>query len=267
VLFAVNVSTLLPVLVVDGLNTAVTPTGRLRACSSTAPLNPFAGVMVIVLVAVLLRVMLMMGVEVVTVKLAAPPTVNATAVVCVKLPETPVMITVAVPAAAVLETVSVSVLVAVVLAGLNDAVTPLGNPLAERLTAPAKPLLGDTVIVLLPVAPCLMLKLLATADSAKSAAAAAVTVSVTVAVCVRLPETPLTVTVATPTAALLEAVSVSVLDPVVLAGLNDAVTPLGRPFAERLTALLKPLMGITVTVLLPPAPCTTLRLLGEADSE
>jgi len=60
-------------------------------------------------------------------------------VVFVKLPEVPVMVTMTVPVAAVLLAVSVNVLVLVVLLGLNDAVTPLGRPDADKLTLPLKP--------------------------------------------------------------------------------------------------------------------------------
>ena len=63
------------------------------------------------------------------------------------------------------------------------------------------------------------------------------------------------------------AVKVSVLDVVLLVGLNDAVTPLGRPEALKATLPVNPLSGLTVTVLLPDAPCRMLRLLGEAESE
>ena len=69
------------------------------------------------------------------------------------LPEVPVTVTVAVPTAAVLLAVKVNVLVGLVfevtftLAGLNDAVTPLGRPDAERVTVPPKPFNGATVIV------------------------------------------------------------------------------------------------------------------------
>jgi hypothetical protein len=49
------------------------------------------------------------------------------------------MVTVAFPKVAELLAVSVSVLVEVVLAGLNEAVTPLGNPEADRLTALVNP--------------------------------------------------------------------------------------------------------------------------------
>ena len=69
-----------------------------------------------------------------------------------------------------------------------------------------------------------------------------------------------------PSVAVLLVVSVSVLVAVVLLGLNPAVTPLGKPVAERLTLPLKPFSGVTVMVLVPLALCATLRLLGEADS-
>jgi len=85
-----------------------------------------------------------------------------------------------------------------------------------------------------------------------------VTVSVKVAVWVRLPDVPVTVTVAEPTVAALEAVSVNTLLLVALAGLKDAVTPEGRPLAERATDPLKLLSGVTVMVLVPDAPATTL---------
>lgn len=69
-----------------------------------------------------------------------------------------------VPVAAVLLTVSVNVLVLAVLPGLNDAVTPLGRPDADRLTLPLKPLCGVTVMVLVPLAPCRIAKLFGDAD-------------------------------------------------------------------------------------------------------
>ena len=57
-----------------------------------------------------------------------------------KLPDVPVIATVTVPVAAVLLAVNVNELVLVVLLGLNDALTPLGNPVADKLTLPLKPL-------------------------------------------------------------------------------------------------------------------------------
>ena len=68
------------------------------------------------------------------------------------------MVTVTVPVAAVLLVVSVNVLVLVVLVGLNDAVTPLGKPDTDKLTWALKPFCGVTVIVLAPLAPCLIVR-------------------------------------------------------------------------------------------------------------
>jgi hypothetical protein len=79
-------------------------------------------------------------------------------------------------------------------------------------------------------------------------------VNVNVAVWVRLPEMPVTVIVVGPTVAVLDAVSVKMLVVVVLVGLKEAVTPAGRPVADRPTAPPKPLMSVTATELVPLAP-------------
>lgn len=79
------------------------------------------------------------------------------------------------------------------------------------------------------------------------------------------PDAPETVTVTVPVVALVLAASVNVLVFAVLLGLNDAVTPLGKPDADKLTLPLKPPCGMTEMVLVPLAPWTSLRLLGEAD--
>ena len=65
----------------------------------------------------------------------------------------PVIVTLVVPTAAVPDTVSVNVLVDVVVAGLNDAVTPLGKPEADKLTLSLKPLSGVMLMVLEPLLP------------------------------------------------------------------------------------------------------------------
>src|SRR5258708_2958323 len=93
------------------------------------------------------------------------------------------------------------------------------------------------------------------------------TVREIVVVFVKLPDTPVTVTVTVPVVAVLLAVSVNVLLLAVLVGLNVAVTPLGRPDADKLTLLLKPFSGVTVMVLAPVVPCTIVTLLGEEESE
>jgi hypothetical protein len=86
-----------------------------------------------------------------------------------------------------------------------------------------------------------------------------------VVVFVRLPEVPVIVTVTVPVLAVPLAASVTVLVPVAGLGLNDAVTPLGKPDADKLTLPLKPLCGVTVTVLVPLLPCAMLRLPGDAE--
>lgn len=55
-----------------------------------------------------------------------------------------------------------------------------------------------------------------------------------------LPDVPLTVTVTVPVVAVVLAVTVKVLALAVLVGLKDAVTPLGRPEADKLTLPVKP---------------------------
>ena len=192
-------------------------------------------------------------------------TVKLTAVVLTRFPDVPVTVTFAVPVVAVPLAVSVSVLVPVVLVGLNDAVTPLGNPDADKLTLPLKPFCGVTVIVLVPLVPCTIVKLFGAGERTKLPCG--FTVRETVAVLVKLPEVPVTVTVAVPVIAVPLAVRVNVLVPVVLAGLNDAVTPLGRPDADKLTLPLKPFCGVTVIVLVPLVPCVMARLFGDAESE
>jgi hypothetical protein len=185
-------------------------------------------------------------------------------VVFVKLPDTPVTVTVTVPVAAVLLPVSVKVLLPVVLVGLNDAVTPLGRPDADKLTLLLKPFCGVTVMALVPVVPCTIFRLFGAAERTKFGGSA--TVRETVVLFVKLPDVPVTVTVTVPVAAVLLAVSVNVLLLAVLLGLNDAVTPLGRPDADKLTLPLKPFCGVTVMVLAPLPPWVIVRLLGDAES-
>ena len=159
--------------------------------------------------------------------------------VLVRPSDMPVTVTVAVPVVAVPLAVNVNVLVLLALVGLNDAVTPLGIPEANKLTVPVKPFRDVTVIVLAPVAPCTSARPFGDAESVKLPWG--LTVRESVAVFVKLPDVPVIVTVAVPVVATLLAVSVKVLEPVVLLGLNDAVTPLGIPEAVKLTLPLKPI--------------------------
>ena len=92
-------------------------------------------------------------------------------------------------------------------------------------------------------------------------------VRATVAVCVRLPEVPVMVIVAGPRVAVPDAVRVSLLLVVALAGLNDAVTPAGIPLADKATEPLKLLIGVIVMVLVVAPPWTAVTVVGEAETE
>ena len=81
------------------------------------------------------------------------------------------------------------------------------------------------------------------------------------------PEIPVTVIVAVPTVAVLLAVSVSSLDPVIMLGLKEAVTPLGNPEAARLTLLLNPPASVKVIVFVPEDTCSMERVGIEAESQ
>ena len=86
-----------------------------------------------------------------------------------------------------------------------------------------------------------------------------------VPVSVRLPDVPVIVRVYCPTAAVLLAVSVSELFPVVGFGVKaDAVTPLGTPDTARFTLPVKPYSGVTVIVDVPEPPWTIPNDLGDA---
>jgi hypothetical protein len=174
------------------------------------------------------------------------------------------------PTVAVLEAVRVSTLVlAVVGLGLKLGVTPLGSPVAERVTPEANPLAGVTVIVsLLLVVPCVMDNVPVVGESEK--VGAAVTVSAMVVVLVNEPELPVMVTVTgPPRVAVLDAVKVSTLVLAVVGlGLKLAVTPLGRPLAESVTPEANPLAGVTVMVsLVLVAPCAmdNVPVVGESE--
>lgn len=82
-----------------------------------------------------------------------------------------------------------------------------------------------------------------------------------------MPEVPVIVIVLVPVVAVLLAVNVRTLDPVVGFVPNEAVTPLGRAELESVTDPVKPPEGVTEIVLLPLVPCFTVKLLGEADNE
>jgi hypothetical protein len=271
---SVKVLEFVGLVVVGGLKEAVTPLGNPEADKLTLPVKPFCGETVTVLPPLAPWTIDKVFGEAEREKFGtrAAVTVRLTVVVLVKVPEVPVMVTVAVPIVAVLLAVSVKVLEfvgLVVLTGLKEAVTPAGKPDAAKLTPLLKPFTGTTAMVLVPLVPCVMVTLLGEAEREKLGTGAAVTVRLMVVVFVKPPEDPVMMTVAVPATAVLLTVSVKVLEfagLVVMVGLKEAVTPLGNPEAEKLTLPLKPLSEPTETVLVPLAPCMTVKVLGDAES-
>jgi hypothetical protein len=188
-------------------------------------------------------------------------TVTLNAAEWLTVPEVPVSVTTAVPAAAELLAVRVTVLVASAPAGVNARVTPFGKPVAVRVTLPLKPLTGAEVRFTEPAPPWGTLTVAGATEKLKFGTA---TATLMVAVLVRPLEEPVIVATVVPATALEAAVKVTVLVPVVLAGLKDAVTPLGKFDAVKPTLLLKPLSGFTVRVLVAVPPGARLMLVGDA---
>lgn len=171
-----------------------------------------------------------------------------------------------VPVVAVLLAVKVRTLVEVVGLVPNEAVTPDGRAEFESVTLPVKPPDGVTVIVELPLLPCVTLKLLGEADNEKFGVAVAFTVNEIDVVWLSVPDVPVIVTDVVPVVAVELAVKVTTLLPVVGFVPKLAVTPEGRADVDRVTLPVNPPLGVTVIVELPLLPWVTVRLLGEADS-
>jgi hypothetical protein len=150
-------------------NVAVTPEGRPDALSVVAELNPPVLVTVIVLVPLLPWATVTDVGEALTLKagVADELTVRARVVLALKLPEVPVMVTVAAPVVAVALAVRVSTLVPVVGLVPKVAVTPLGRPEAASVTLPVNPPTSVTEIVLVPLLPCVIVRLLGESESVK----------------------------------------------------------------------------------------------------
>lgn len=178
------------------------------------------------------------------------------------MPEVPVTVRVAVPAVAEALAVRVRMLFPDVLAGLNDAVTPLGRPDTARFTLFEKPFDGPTTRLVMAVPPCCKPTL---AEYALRVKFGTTITRLMGAVWIRAPDEPVMVTVVVPAATVDAALKVTELVPVVLAGLNEAVTPLGKPEAVSVTVLEKPLCGVMVSVLVPLVPGITLTPAGEAE--
>lgn len=169
------------------------------------------------------------------------------------------IVTVAVPEAAVLLAFNVSRLDPVVGLVANAAVTPLGNPDAVSATLPVNPPTSATVMVSVALLPCAIDRVEAEGASVKPGGVFAATVSARVVVSVIAPDAPVTVTVEVPGVALLLAAKVTRLEPVAGLAPNAAVTPLGNPDADRVTLLENGLTSIIEMVSVALLPCVTER--------
>jgi hypothetical protein len=163
-----SVSVLLPPVVEAGLKLAVTPFGNPLALKATL-LVKMARLIVIVLAPFAPRFTVRLAGLAESVKsgVVGAVTVRTNVVERVSPPPAPLMVTLAVPVAAVPDVAIVNVLPpAVVEAGLNVAVTPLGNPLALKATLSVKPPVRVMVIPLFAVKP--RVTFVGVAESAKS---------------------------------------------------------------------------------------------------
>src|SRR5579863_3767603 len=266
-LLAANVTTLLPV---EGLvpKVAVTPLGKPEADSVTLPVKPPLSVTVIVSVALEPCVTESVGADAASEKplVVIGFTVSAIVVLAVVVPLVPVMVTVELPVAAELLAANVTTLLPVVGLVPNVAVTPLGKLDADSVTLPVKPPLSVTVIVSVPLEPCVTESDGAEAASVKPLVTNGFTVSAIVVVAVVVPLVPVMVTMELPVAAVLLAANVTTLLLVVGLVANVAVTPLGRPDAASVTLPVKLPVSVTVIVSVALEPCAIVRDAGDAAS-
>ena len=150
VLAAANVAVLLPDATAPKV--AVTPVGRPEADNVTVPLKPYKGVMAMLLVPLEPGLTLRLAGIAARVKLGGGLTVSAIVALFVKVPEVPAMVTVDVPAVAVLAALKVTVLLPAAIAP-KVAVTPAGRPDAANATVPLKPFKPVTAMLLAPLEP------------------------------------------------------------------------------------------------------------------
>jgi hypothetical protein len=221
---------------------AVTPLGRPPIDRAGEPLNPFWAVMVTVVVALAPCAKLKLPGDALTVKLGPRVTVRGNVTELVMLPEAPATVTLVVPAPAFDAAVNVAALVVAVLDGSNDNVTPVGKPVALRVTLPLNPFFGVTVRVVLALAPAATLKL--GPEGAIEKPGAAVMVRLTGTVALSVPDFPVIVRLVLQALAVEAAVSVRVAAPVEVTAPNAAVTPLGKPAALNVTVPENPFCAV-----------------------
>lgn len=164
-----RVSVLLFPVVDDGLKLAVTPAGSPLALKATLLVNPPVRVIVIELVPLAPRLIVKLEGFRASEKSGAELTTRPITVDRVNPPPAPVTLIMVVPAGALVDALSVSVvLFALVEEGLKLAVTPVGSPLALKATLPVKPPLRVMLIVVVTLAPRLTFTLAGLAESVKS---------------------------------------------------------------------------------------------------
>jgi hypothetical protein len=194
-------------------------------------------------------------------------TLTCIVVVCDRLPEVPTKLTctgVAVGGGASLAAVSVRTkgLFGVTEMVDGETLTPAGRPCTATEMAPLNVPVAVLLSVTCPLAPGVSVSVPGETASVKSpAVAVAFTVSDKDVLALALPETPCTVTVLEPMAAVEEAVKVNVvLAPTVTVAFAGAiVTPAGSPLTEiwMEPAKLFALLGVTVKVRLSPCAIVT----------
>ena len=190
------------------------------------------------------------------------------------VPDVPVSSTVVVPLgalrAAVHEMVTFTLPLAGTVTGLAEGVaeTPLGSLPMLNETDESNPSTLVRVSVVWTVSRSRTVKDDGDSDIVKFALPleAGLTVSETVVVALRLPEVPVMVTFDVPVAAEELAVRLRTLAPLVGFVANEAVTPLGKPDADRVALPENPSTSVTEIVLVPAAPPWVIdTVAGEAD--
>src|SRR5258708_7856604 len=183
-------------------------------------------------------------------------TFKATVVERTAVPLDPLMVSVELAAGVLPEVVIVRTVVPepVIVAGLNVAVAPAGNPVTVGVTVPLNPLIAvllTVYVVLAPITTCWVAGVAATVKST--------TLKVTGAVCTTAPLVPWMVSVELTVGVVPEVVTVRVDVPVLptmVEGLKVAVAPVGSPVTVRAMFPVSPFNPVLLTpyVVLPPTP-------------
>jgi hypothetical protein len=243
---AVNVTTL-ELADEAGLNEAVTPLGRPDAANNTLPANGLTSFTVIVSVPLAPGRIESASAEGVSVKPPAAVIVIVIVVVLVNVPEVPMTVIGYVPTGIEQLAVKVSILLPPVI-GLvpKPTVKPVGKPDADSVMLPVNPLMPVTGIANEPEPHCGIVK---DPPGPMVKLGCPVTVSVIVVVTgVSVPEVPVMVIGYVPARVVAATAKVTTLELAEEVGLNDAVTPVGRPEVANDTLPVNGLTSVTVMV-------------------